>query len=263
MKKVLVILFVIQNFLMFSQTFDASGKKQGYWKKTDERTGKLIYEGEFKDNKPIGKFKYYYPNDTTTRAVMIFKNDGKISYAKLFHQNGKRAAEGKYINKETKDSIWTYYDESGTLLSSDTYSVGKKNGKSCVYLVDGTLSEEKFYKNDLQDGVCKQYFDGKTVKSQSNYVNGKQEGRTTYYYPNGTEIATGVYKNGVKNGIWIYKEENGKLKERELYRNGKLASKKEMEEFLSKNKQQQATGNKQTTTNDKKPETQKQQGTKK
>lgn len=225
---------------MLAQTTDASGKKQGYWKKKDERTGKLIYEGEFKDDKPVGKFKYYFPNDTV-KAIMFFRNDGKTSYAKLFHMNGKRAAEGKYINKETKDSTWTYYDEMGVLLSRETYNMGKKNGTSFVYLPNGAVSEERNYKNDVQDGVFKQYFDGKNIKAQGNYVNGNLEGRVAYFFPNGVEAAAGFYKNGKKNSVWIYKEEDGKIKEKQLYKNGVLASPKETEEFFSKNKQQQET----------------------
>ena len=50
-------------FLHKTQT-DANGKKQGYWKKKDEKTNKLVYEGLFKDDKPQGIFKYYYPFDS-------------------------------------------------------------------------------------------------------------------------------------------------------------------------------------------------------
>ena len=59
----------------YAQTTDAAGKKQGYWKKKDEKNH-LLYEGEFKDDKPVGKFKYYYPNDSV-RAIMSFKNEGR------------------------------------------------------------------------------------------------------------------------------------------------------------------------------------------
>jgi hypothetical protein len=49
--------------------------------------------------------------------------------------------------------------------------------------------------------------------------------------------AVGYYKNGNKNGPWIYRDKTGKVKEKELYKlNGQLASKKETEEFFSKNK---------------------------
>jgi len=116
MKKILLLLFLLQVLFPFAQTTDANGKKQGYWKKKDETGNHLLYEGEFKDNKPVGRFKYYYPNDSV-RAIMNFKQEGKVAYAKLFHSTGKRMGEGKYI-QEIKDSVWTYYDESGTLLSS-------------------------------------------------------------------------------------------------------------------------------------------------
>ncbi|MCU0361631.1 MAG: hypothetical protein MUF75_13140, partial [Bacteroidia bacterium] len=103
----------------YAQQKDEQGRKQGYWKKTDEKTGKLVYEGRFKDDKPIGIFKYYNTNDSV-KTIIDFKADGKTSYAKYFHFNGKLAAVGKYSDKETKDSVWAYYDEMGTLISKET-----------------------------------------------------------------------------------------------------------------------------------------------
>lgn len=238
MKKILPLLFLLQATCYFTQTTDANGKKQGYWRKKDDTGNHLVYEGEFKDDKPVGKFKYYYPNDSV-RAIMNFRQNGKVAYAKLFHlSTGKRMGEGKYI-QEVKDSVWIYYDENGTLLSKDNYVMGKKNGISYVYLPDGKLAEERNYKMDVQDGPFKQYLDGKRLRGQGNYVNGQLDGKATYYYPNGVEVATGWYKNGQKTGPWIYKEDSGKIKERELYKDGKLASQKEADEFFAKSKQKE------------------------
>lgn len=239
MKKSLFIIFLLNSLFYSAQITDANGKKQGYWKKKDEKTNKLIYEGEFKDNKPVGRFKYYYPNDSV-KAIMDFKSGGTVSYAKLFHMNGGRMGDGKYIG-EAKDSAWTYYDESGKLLSKEFYVKGKKDGVSYVYLPNGKLAEETSYKMDVKHGPFKQYLDGKNLRGQGNYVNGQLDGKATYYYPNGIEVATGFYKNGNKNGPWIYKEESGKIKERELYKDGKMATAKETEEFFSKNKPKSAS----------------------
>jgi antitoxin component YwqK of YwqJK toxin-antitoxin module len=219
-----------------AQTTDASGRKQGYWKKKDP-SGKLLYEGEFKDNKPVGKFKYYYPNDSV-KAILNFKNNG--TYAQLFHMNGKKMAQGKYVGAEIKDSLWSYFDESGKLLSKDNYKAGKKNGLCLVFLPDGKISEEKNYKEDVLQGEFKEYFDGVNLRSKGTYSDGKLEGRTVYYYPNGTEVAAGFHRNGLKTGPWIYRTESGKVREKELYRNGVLASPKETEEFFAKNKEQSA-----------------------
>ena len=239
MRNLLFIAIIFNSFYFFAQTTDASGKKQGYWKQKDEKTNKLVYEGEFKDDKPTGVFKYYYPSDTI-RAIIDFKKGGKVAYAKLFHYTGKRMGEGKYnatiLTSLNRDSIWLFYDESGILILKDNYINGKKDGASYVYLPDGKLAEEKIYRMDVLNGPFKQYFDGKKLKGQGNYVNGLLEGKVSYYFPNGTEVATGYYVKDRKNGVWIYKEENGKIKEKELYKEGKLASKKETDEFFNKGK---------------------------
>ncbi len=238
MKKLFTILFAFACLINNAQTTDASGKKQGYWKKVDEKTKKLLYEGTFKDDKPVGKFKYYYANDSV-QAIMNFREGGKVATAKLFHPTGKRMAEGKYI-KEIKDSVWHFYDDKGTLISKDKYVNGKKDGVSLVYLPDGNLAEERNYKMDVLHGPFKQYFDGKKVKGQGNYVNGNLDGRAAYFYPNGIEVAAGFYKNGNKTGPWIYKDEKGGIKEKEYYKNGKPASKKETDAFFNKTKSNEA-----------------------
>ncbi len=224
----------ISSFAISQNIVDAAGKKQGYWKKKDEKGEKLIYEGLFKDDKPVGKFKYYYPFDSV-KAIMDFRQEGKVAYSTLFHPSGKIMAKGKYI-AELKDSVWLYYDEAGVLISKENYELGKKNGKAFVYLPDGKIAEEKNYKYNLQDGPFKQYFDGKLVKGEGTYVNGKMEGKVSYYNPNGVVICTGYYKNDQRTGPWIYKEKDGKIKEKRLYIDGKEADKKTTEEFFNKNK---------------------------
>lgn len=219
MKKVILLLIILIGYSVSAQTIDASGKKQGYWKKKDDK-GNLIYEGEFKDDKPVGVFKHYYPGDTAKRAITYFKDGGNITYTKMYHQiTCKIMAEGKYI-KEQKDSVWIFYDEAGIMLSKDNYKAGKKDGKCFVYLPDGTLAEEKIFKDGLEDGPFKQYFDGKLVKGEGKYAKGKLEGKVSYYYPNGVVAATGIYKNGHKDGVWLYKDKDGKMKDKEIFKNG-------------------------------------------
>lgn len=232
---VLLSLLIPPAFL--SQQKDDKGRKQGYWKKYDDKTNKLLYEGRFTDDKPQGTFRYYHINDSV-KAIIDFKPDGKTAYARHFHLNGKLAAMGKYYGSELKDSVWTYYDDMGALISREHYKAGKKQGLSQVYLPDGTVSEEKSFKEGLEDGPFLQYFEKNKLKTKGQYIKGKREGRFIYYYPNGVEVANGFFKNDLKNGPWIYKNTDGKIKERELYKNGELASPKETELFFSKTKTQ-------------------------
>lgn len=232
----IIIFFLIFSVFTNAQTqTDANGKKQGYWKKKDEKTNKLIYEGLFKDDKPQGIFKYYYPHDTI-KAIMNFKQDGKIAYSTMFHPTGKKMAYGKYVG-EDKDSVWTYFDEKAVLISKETYVKGKKNGMEYVYFPDGVVSEERKYKMGKMDGPFKLYYDKNLVKSEGIYLDGQLDGRNVFYFPNGVTAAVGYYKNGYKTGPWIYRDKTGKVKEKELYKaGGKLATAKETEEFFNKNK---------------------------
>jgi antitoxin component YwqK of YwqJK toxin-antitoxin module len=257
MYKIICLIFSLTlTVFAYAQTqTDATGKKQGYWRKVDEKTHKLVYEGLFKDDKPQGKFKYYYPFDSI-KAIMDFRQDGKFAYSTMFHPNGKKMAYGKYIG-ENKDSVWTYYDEKVTLISRETYLNGQKNGIEYIYFPDGVVSEEKRYKTGKQDGVFKSYYEKNLVKSEGTYVNGYLDGKNIFYYPEGNvTAAVGYYKNGKKVGPWIYRDKKGKVTEKELYKpNGELATKKETEEFFSKNKATDQTPKADTKTITPKPKT--------
>ena len=108
MKKQLVIYFLtlIISFVSFGQgtksdstvnRVDASGKKQGYWKKIVHDT--LMYEGYFKDDKPVSQFKYYY-GDKNIKAISQFSCDSKFCRTTMYYPSGKKEAEGFY----TKDN---------------------------------------------------------------------------------------------------------------------------------------------------------------
>ncbi len=232
-----LIFLMFVSFGFFAQNVtDAQGLKQGFWKKMDEKNPKQrVYEGTFKDGKPVGKFKYYYSFDSV-KVIMDFRDGGKVAYAKWLHPNGKVESIGKYVGEEKRDSVWVFYDEYGYLLSKESYSKGKKNGLSIIYLPDGKIAEQKNYKMDLPDGPFKQFFDGKIVKGEGVYINGHLDGKVSYYFPNGVAVAQGYYKMGDKVGPWIYRSENGKVKEKELYIDGKLADQKKTDAFFAKTK---------------------------
>ncbi|MBE0642209.1 MAG: hypothetical protein IH599_09240, partial [Bacteroidales bacterium] len=81
---------------------DDRGRKQGYWRKWEG--GELQYEGQFKDDKPYGKFTYYYPN-RGVKAVTQFSQKGSVAHSELFYPGGKQMARGRYFEMQ-KDSTW-------------------------------------------------------------------------------------------------------------------------------------------------------------
>lgn len=240
MKTIRIILLLVISTSLFAQKAenktDEKGRKQGYWEKINPATGRVIYKGTFKDDKPVGTFKYYYTEIDTIHTLMQFTANPKIAYATLYYNTGKLQAKGKYLN-EQKDSVWTFYDESGKLLSSENYKEGKKNGKAVIYYQNGDIAEERFYKMDNPEGTFKLYYEGKKIKGEGNYENGKLSGKNAYYYPSGIAASMGNYnKAGNKHGLWLFKDKDGKVTEKEVYDNGKKLNSKEAEEWLKTNK---------------------------
>ena len=55
-----IFLLLLSPILLLAQNVtDSKGMKQGEWRKLDAN-GKVIYEGQFKDNIPQGTFRYFY-----------------------------------------------------------------------------------------------------------------------------------------------------------------------------------------------------------
>jgi len=147
------ILFLVLSSLSFAQTnnnlnqTDEKGQKQGYWKKY-YNNGNIQYEGEFKNNKPVGVMKRYSPQGYLKAELKYIENSQKI-YAKFFYPNQNIEAEGLYIGK-LKDSIWQFYTEDNYLINKVSFKLDKKHGL-----------EEKFYLVvKYQKNCC-----GKKVKS--------------------------------------------------------------------------------------------------
>ncbi|HTL80986.1 MAG TPA: hypothetical protein VL651_04750 [Bacteroidia bacterium] len=206
---------------------DASGKKQGAWKKLDT-AGTVVYVGQFKDNKPIGVFKYF-DTDGRIMSELDFGKGGTTAYCKMYSVTGKVIAKGKYVN-QLKDSVWNFYTDDGLKLSVESYKAGVKDGKSTTYFPGtDTIASVTTFVNGKEEGAYAEYYlDGKK-KEVANYLHGNLEGTATWYFDDGTINILGAYHNSVKNGKWTYywiNDTNGKyeVKGTETWENGVLKS---------------------------------------
>ncbi len=221
---IFLVLIVMVPFYGFSQETlnkkDAEGRRQGQWIKKDS-AGRKIYEGQFKDNIPQGTFKYYYPGGSL-KAVSVFTEDGKTSNTTTYSPNGKKNAEGSYLNQK-REGLWRFYsDFDERLISEETYTAGKKNGPSKTYFAGKTLVEVITWKDGMKEGSWTQYFDDGTVKLQGSYKNDLKDGPITVFYPTGQKFNIGQYKNGYPDGKWLTYDLDGKLISTDIYDNGVL-----------------------------------------
>lgn len=236
----IVLLIAMSASAVFAQNkVDEKGRKQGPWKKTTP-DGKVVYEGTFVDDKPEGKFIYYYP-DGKVKILTYFSQKGKVARVKLFHEsNGKLMAQGKSI-EEKRDSIWRFYSEDTLLISEEPYTLGKKNGMAKTFYPNGKVADEMPYKMDVKDGISKSYFNDGTMKSQQKFVNGLIEGKVYFYFPDGKVSVAGNYVNSLKDGTWTFYKTTGQVEKTEVYKRGVLQGEPQIikNEELEKMKQNQ------------------------
>lgn len=244
--RLLLILITLSCFhSLFSQMnqIDSKGLKQGAWKKTFPKSKAIEYEGQFKDDKPIGEFVYYYPTGNL-KAKLFFVNNSSVSYATSYYDVKDPAlmSLGKYEN-QLKDSIWRYYGPAGILNVVESYSKGILNGVKKVYFLPTSVydtlngvAQILNFENNALHGECIEYFENGKLKSKITYVRGKKEGIAFTYYPNGNINLKDAYVNGLKHGQCIANDENGNEIGRAYYCRGERLEGKELEKFLLKAK---------------------------
>lgn len=217
---VLSLFAVVSVFAQETNKTDASGKKQGLWIKYHVGTKVKAYEGNFKNDKPVGEFKYWFSN-AKPKAVMVFPEGGGPTKATLYFRNGGLMGEGNYIKQE-KEGAWVYYGENGKKTSTESYVKGKKHGEAKVFFDHGAVAEVSNYNMDVLHGEWKTYYETNQVRQQGTYKNGSLDGEYIKFYKNGKPLVKGKYANAMKEGQWTFYVESGMIDYKELWKGGKL-----------------------------------------
>jgi antitoxin component YwqK of YwqJK toxin-antitoxin module len=190
---------------------DLQGRKQGHWiKKYPDES--IMYEGNFKDDHPVGEFKRYFENQTL-KSVLIYSEDGRNAKATIYHQNGFISSKGTYTD-QMKEGKWQFFSEitNGYLISEEYYSKNKRNGLSFKFYPDSTIAEKLTYLNDTKQGEWIQYYPSGKVCLKSHYLNGKLNGKFEFWFDNGAIEFSGQYKNDSRDGQWVIFNKDGSIK---------------------------------------------------
>lgn len=215
------LIFAAVSSLALGQEFnqkDDYGLRQGKWKKL-YKNGQTRYEGQFKDGKPVGLFRYFYENG----ALMATNNhvgDGTVANH-AYHKNGKIKAKGVY-RTQLKDSVWQYFNENEVLISHESYRLDTLNGPQKTYYPSGQLAEETNYKMGVKHGPWLKYFAGGEPWVEAGYENGDLHGKFLMYRDKNKRDIQGKYHLGVRTGTWMFFNTNGSVREQQVYRHGKL-----------------------------------------
>lgn len=240
MKYVFFLMFSVFLFGLQAQMnqTDAKGKKQGPWQKTYPNSSVLIYQGSFKDDRPIGVFNYYFP-DGALKAKIEHGLPGGKSAVQLYFDNGQVLSDGFY-KQEKKDSLWFNYAQSGELMSAENYKNDLLNGKALYYYKEGQVLEHKLqverrvqYLDGKLHGKYQSYFYNGKLKQEGSYERGLKQGLWSEYNSKGVLIGTMKYVNDFLHGWVITYDEAGQVLNKTLYLDGQKLSEKELTIYLS------------------------------
>lgn len=170
----------------------ANGEFERYYE-----SGKLEVKGYFKDDLKEGKFISYYENGHTSLETE-FKKGVRIGNYKAWNENGNLSETGHFADDGTKDGIWTFYREDGSIERSGQVS------------------------NDVENGIWKYYNESGILDHEATYTNGAVSGPYTNYYPNGQILSEGIVIDNYEEGEWKTYYESGAIKNIASYKKGKF-----------------------------------------
>lgn len=197
---------------------DANGLRQGLWQKK-QPNGRLLYEGNFKDGKPVGEWKRYHEGGRV-KAVIQYKAGTDSAFTQLFDEWGKKVAEGTYLN-EKKEGTWIYFSENRK-IADELFKYGVKNGPAHRFYDSGELLEETVWQNGVQQGMYTVFFKSGKPFMQYKVSNNKRDGLCVTYFQNGKVELEANYRNGLRHGPWKYYNERGEFLYELDYDNGEL-----------------------------------------
>jgi len=205
---------------------DTQGKKTGYWEKKSPE-GSYLYQGYFKEGRPIGEMKRYYETGEL-KAVMFYKEDCDTVRTRFFYNDGEPAGEGSYLGNQ-KEGLWTYYSfYSGAVTSTEQYVHGQRHGTERKFYSNGQVSEEIEWSRNVKHGQWNQFFEDGTRKLLSFHLYGKVSGSYTFYWPNSYPYYKGQFLDNKQHGKWEFYTDEGELKYEIMYHYGKAENEEEL-----------------------------------
>jgi len=184
----------------------------------------------------------FYPNNQVSSEGVM--RDGKPDgYWKTYYVTGVIKSEGKRTNF-LLDSIWNFYNQTGELTEQISYKLGEKSGYSNLYHYKNpqnpgqpTLISSELYVMGKKEGSSFYYHPTGELKMIVYYVNGKKQGLSREFSKDSTLITVVQYKDnyvidrervnrvddqGNRQGIYREYYENGNIKKEENFLDNQL-----------------------------------------
>jgi antitoxin component YwqK of YwqJK toxin-antitoxin module len=134
-------------------------------------TGRVIAEGQLKQDKPHGLWTYYY-------------------------DQGKPKAQGRYLTG-LPDGAWTFFYPDGQVQKQTVYALGVPNGPYRLAYPGGQERERGQYNEGVRTGVWRTYYANGQAQQEGAYREDQRDGEWKTWDDTGRLTARTVYAQGV------------------------------------------------------------------
>ncbi|HNY11547.1 MAG TPA: PKD domain-containing protein, partial [Candidatus Wallbacteria bacterium] len=150
-----------------NDTIHKHGKFKSY-----SQGGWLKSEGEYREDKKEGKWKYY--NGDKTYSEAFFVNDKKQGTWIKYFASGAKHDEYNYVN-DICEGPYTEWFEDGKVSIKCSYRNGKREGLYTSWYHDGKKEREGEYRDSNENGVWTFWRKDGSVSEKSLYENGNRK----------------------------------------------------------------------------------------
>jgi antitoxin component YwqK of YwqJK toxin-antitoxin module len=196
---------------------DENGLKQGSWEEFFDNGAKKA-EGNYKDNKHTGYWKFYYKNGNIEQQGLYNAKGNAEGEWKWFFSNGRELLVQQFQDG-IEEGPMVEYDDTGKVIAKGDFIEGQETA-SWYYNINNYIIEGK-YVEGKRDGLWKEYFPGGILRFSGSYIDDNPNGKHYYYWENGKMKEEGNYIMGKREGEWLKYEFEGNLFLKLYYKNGK------------------------------------------
>ncbi len=174
--------------------------------------GQKIAEGKLFQQKPIGYWKYYYPNGYLDYEGDYLNEKQEGTWIKYLDPEGI-VTRLKYDKKIPKDSMPDLRKLMHKIFTIENYKEGIRDGEFIYfqYASYHKPSNISNYRKGKLHGKMIRYYDNGQIFYEQNYLDGELHGDERFYYESGQLRRSGKFVNGKASGEFTLYDEDGKL----------------------------------------------------
>lgn len=185
-------------------------RQEGYFKQDKQDSiyrewnelGKLVIQGAYFNDQPIGNWEYFYIDG---RPKLVQSYEDTVVHVEQFWLSD--SAHTQTIVNGTGEMLIFY--NTGADKEWYNYQNGLKHGPFEEYSPRGYVLISGRFEHGIKDSTWNYYYYTGQIEKTSNYLDGKLNGAYTYYYDNGQINVQGQYTDGKKEGTWTWYTNKG------------------------------------------------------